>query len=167
MEIFEIHITGNDHIHYVANSYGIKTIKLDLLRPNGSVIKTEHMTSFVGEYNNLWECVNSVAGLRDLLNKNGCEVARVKIECPVSYDKYLDVSLYIETHFNQMGIASIYPASKNKEKESVTGTDRAYGVKNYPKFKEKWHNQILELCLYDTFVKQDEDWFKEWEMKNE
>lgn len=162
METFEIHITANNHIHYVAKCYGIKTIELDLLRPDGSIVKTEHMTSFVGEYNNLWDCVHSVAGLRDLLNINGCNVERVKIECPASYDKYLDISFYIETHFNQQGIDAVYPASKNKKKDSITGTDRAYGIHNYSKFKNKWKNQVLELCVYDTFIEQDSEWFKSW-----
>lgn len=162
-EIFEIHITGDDDIHRLARYYGIKTIEVELLKPNGRVLRTEHMTSYVAEYNNLWDCAHSIAELKKWLGN----VKRIKVECPatLAYQKYEEDSLYLEAHFNMMGIVAIYPASRNKKKTEIIGTDRVFGRKNYPAFKEKWKDQQLELCLYDTFIKEDQDWFSTWEAK--
>ena len=38
-------------------------------------------------------------------------------------------------------------------------TYREYSQFNYNSFKEKWQNEDIELCVYDSFVKEDEDWF--------
>ena len=51
-ELFEFHITGDKSIHRASEGIGIKTISIDLLKPNLKSLRTEHMTSQIGVYKN-------------------------------------------------------------------------------------------------------------------
>ena len=33
----------------------------------------------------------------------------------------------------------------------------------YSEFAEKWKKEVVELCLHDTYVDEDKDWFALWD----
>ena len=39
-------------------------------------------------------------------------------------------------------------------------TDREYNPKKYQEFIEKWIDKDVELCLYDSCVTEDFNWFE-------
>ena len=67
-------------------------------------------------------------------------------------------ALYAESHFNPFN--KVYPLSKNQRSGKLMGTDREYKVDKFDTFFDKWKNEDIELCLYDTFVEEDFDWFR-------
>jgi len=152
MEIFEIHITGTESIIDLAKKIPIKTIVIDLLKPDKSHHRTEYMTSQVHKAENYQACKDYVDSIVPQLG----ELHRVKIECPY-YEHYVKQSVYIESHFSAVG--SDYPISKNKNKSTFLGTDREYKIKNYGFFRRRYKGVVVELCLYDSNVKEDQDWF--------
>ena len=159
MEFFEIHITGDESIHRLAKKYGHKTIAIDLLRPDLSVLRTEHMTSIVlkypfdtGEYD---RCKTLVDHIVCCYEADGLKISRVKIESPF-YDYYVDQSIYMESHFESE--STYYPVSRNQKKTVLLATDREYDHSGYWDFKEKHDGKELELCLYDTNPREDIDW---------
>lgn len=153
METFEIHITGSSDINEQLDRLGIKNIIIDLLKPNKTILRTEYMSSFISKHKNLTDCqryVNSV-----LLNLS-CEIIRIKIESPY-YEHYKKRSLYLESHFKPFN--ELYPISKNAKSNKELATDRTYKKKEYNAFIEKWKTEEIEMCLVDTFVEEDKDWF--------
>jgi hypothetical protein len=158
METFEVHITGDESI--IAACEKLKTIAVDLLRPDLSVIRTEYMTSYEKKAPNYDICKMEVHGIVNWLNQERVKVHRIKIESPV-YAHYIDRSWYIESHFDS-DVRLPYPLSRNQKKTSLMGTDRVHGIKHYDDFMKKWEGSILEICLYDTFVAEDKDWFEAW-----
>jgi hypothetical protein len=159
MEIFEIHITGDESIHRIAKKYDHKTIAIDLLRPDRSFIRTEHMTSLVLNYpfprESYKECKSLVDQIVLSYESDGLKITRVKIECPF-YEHYVNQSLYIESHFETE--STHYPISRNQKKTVCLATDREYDKDEYFMFKKQHEGKELELCLYDTFPKEDIDW---------
>lgn len=161
MEIFEVHITGDESI---LNHAEVKTISIDLLRPDKSILRTEHMTSHVCKFENFNKCKSYVDQVTKKLLDSGTNIVRVKVECPY-YKHYVDQSLYIESHFVDNGFK--YPSSKNKNKHSILATKREYDHSKYEAFTKKSKNEIIELCLYDTNVQEDKDWFDLYVQDNE
>ena len=155
VEFFEIHITSDEKIHTAAAKLGIKTITVDLYTPEGTVLRSEHMTSFVIDAENYEACKEKVDKIVKTLEES-CTLVRVKIECPF-YKHYQKASLYMESHFVTEG--NYYPVSRNRKKTASLGTERTYNKDNYEKFAKKWQKEQIELCLYDTNVKEDSDWF--------
>lgn len=161
MQTFEIHITGDERIVQAANQRDIKNITIHLLKPNKEVLRTEFMTSFIVKKENYQECKEYVVELARELSQHS-DIIRVKIESPI-YDEYVKDSLYIESHFEAKD--DRFPMSRNIRKETILATDRAYD--NYDEFIKNNKGRDLELCLYDTFVQEDADWFSLYEgMKN-
>lgn len=160
MEVFEVHITGDESIHEVAKRHDYKTIAVDLLRPDKSVIRTEHMTSLIFKYpfeNMSFErCKALVYDIVRKFEDAGVKIIRVKIECPF-YDHYRKQSLYMESHF--ITEETTHPLSRNRRKTTLLGTDRTYNRNEYVRFKNKYEGKEVELCLHDTFPDEDKDWF--------
>lgn len=156
LELFEIHITGSPQI---VEAIPIKTIIIDLLRPDKSVLRTEYMTSAVARFENYEGCKAHVDELVGFLKEKDVDIYRVKIECPY-YAHYERQSCYIESHFPTE--QADYPISRNQRKTSILGTDRTYIQTEYDAFRKKWEGQDIELCLYDTNVFEDKDWFDLW-----
>lgn len=152
MEIFEIHITGTESIIDLAKNVPIKTIIIDLLKPDKSYHRTEYMTSQVYKAENYQACKEYVDSIVPQLG----EVNRVKIECPY-YEHYVNQSVYIESHFKASN--SKYPISKNQNKDSFLATDREYNIENYGFFRRLYKGVVVELCLYDSNIQEDKDWF--------
>lgn len=161
MEIFEVHITGDSSIHTVAKKYKHKTIAIDLLRPDKTCLRTEHMTSIILKYPCRTEaykdCLNLVEEIAQSYERDGVEIARVKIESPI-YDYYVDDSLYVESHFPTD--QTFYPISRNQKKTLYLATDREYKLHRYDNFMDIHEGKDLELCLYDTNPTEDLDWLK-------
>jgi hypothetical protein len=158
MEIFEVHITGNESILNSAKSLGVKTISVDLLHPDGSRLRTEHMTSQIYRFANYQDCKKYVDELVGQLV--GVEIHRVKIESPC-YEHYMDESLYVESHFPATDWS--YPVSRNVRKEDRLATDREYkegAEPGYYGFRERHAGRDLELCLYDSNPQEDLDWLQ-------
>ena len=154
METFEVHITGDERIHVAP----VKTIAIDLLRPDLQTLRVEHMTSQVVRCENYEACLAQTLAFAKTLPG----VVRIKIECPV-YAHYIDQSLYMESHFDTTSLD--YPVSRNQKKTGLMGTDRVYDHAGYDPFRLKWAGQTLELCLYDTNVDEDKDWFSFWKQQ--
>lgn len=158
MEVFEVHITGNDLIHEVAAKRDEKTIAVDLLRPDKTVIRTEHMTSLIfklPQTNSYEKCKEIVDEIVKDYTQSGVEIFRVKIESPF-YDYYINKSIYVESHFETDDTR--YPISRNQKKTTFLATDREYNMNKYEEFVERHVGNDLELCLYDTFPTEDLDW---------
>lgn len=154
METFEIHITGSQSINAELDRLGIKNIIIDLLTPNKEVLRTEYMSSFISKHNDLAECQRHVISILDQLTS---EIIRVKIESPY-YEHYKDKSLYVESHFKPFN--ELYPISRNAKSNKELGTDRTYDKNEYEAFIEKWKDEDVEMCLVDTFIEEDKDWFE-------
>lgn len=169
MEIFEIHITGDEKILNIGNELGLKTITIDLLKPNRSYHRTEYMTSQVHHAENYFECKAYVDDIVDKLVDKGVEIKRVKIECP--YYKHYDYqSLYLELHYRAG--CNTYPLShtRGKDEDTYLCTVRTYDKGEYTTLL--WNHTrgvvskrdlVIELCLYDTDVNEDKDWFDLYE----
>lgn len=151
---FEIHITGDKSILVELDSLNLKNIVVDLLTPDGELLRTEYMSSFVHEAKNFEECLNYVD---KLTNNFKTEIIRTKIECP-PYEQYKPYALYAESHFKPSGVE--YPISRNQRSGKLIGTDREYMNERFDEFFEKWKDEDIELCLFDSFVREDLDWFK-------
>jgi len=153
MKIFEIHITGESDINKELTTLGIKNIIIDLLGPDKLVLRTEYMSSFTKKFENIYECKEYVNSLCHLLKS---KIIRVKIESPF-YEEYIDKSLYMESHFNPFNLN--YPISRNQRSQKLIATDRTNNKLSYNDFRKKWENEDVELCLYDSFIEEDRDWF--------
>lgn len=154
MQIFEIHITGEERIITELNTLNIKNIVIELLKPDLSVLRTEYMSSFILKCENYKECKKLVD---NIVNSLKSKILRVKIESPV-YPEYVENSLYLETHF--IGEDNEHPLSRNVRSGKIMGTERVYDRDLYNKLIEKWKDKAeVEICLYDDYVREDFDWF--------
>lgn len=164
MEIFEIHITGDEKIIEVAKKLDVKTIVIDLVKPDRSYFRTEYMTSHTRMSHDYDDCKQWVNDLVKQLTTAGVNIVRVKIECPF-YPKYRDRSIYFEVHYD--AVSNVYPMSRNKGKDSFLCTAREYDKDKYDDLAWR-HSGVtrdctMELCLYDTNVEEDKDWFDLYE----
>ncbi len=162
MEYFEIHITGDESIIEKAKSLNLKTITINLLNPDKSVLRTEYMTSIRVKFDNYEICRNYVKDISNELRNMGVNIIREKIETPY-YEHYKNQSLYMESHFvnDEMKL----PTSRNVRKKDLLATDRTYNLNEYDNFKKQYSKEgvELELCLFDTFVEEDLDWFVKYQ----
>lgn len=158
MEVFEIHITGDESILEKANSLNLKTISINLLKPNKEVLRTEHMTSIIAKFENKDVCLGYVKDIANELANMGVKIIRVKVETPY-YEHYVKDSLYMESHFVDDSMK--LPTSQNVKKTKLLATDRTYDQNNYKKFKNLYTKDgyELELCIFDSYVEEDVDWF--------
>lgn len=173
-EIFEIHITGDASIHRACKEiYGddiINTITVDLLKPNGSLLRSEHMTSQVLRCKDFYECMKDVGNIVKELDLAGTDIKRAKIECPAKseYWKYFGLVHYIEAHYNPdiLKCSSLSPISQKVGKDTKLATDRTYDRNRFIDFINIYTNTKikldLELCLFDSNVNEDKDWFDEY-----
>jgi hypothetical protein len=156
MEIFEIHITGEKGINKEFDKLGIKNIEIELLTPESKVLRTEYMSSFVTKQKCYEDCKRMVD---NLLFKLSSRVIRVKIETPY-YPHYEDMSLYMESHFKPK--SNLFPVSRNVKSGKLMATTRTYEKNAYIGFLELFgkDGEEVELCLFDTFIDEDKDWFE-------
>lgn len=152
---FEIHITGDQNILKAKN---LKTITIDLLKPDQSFLRSEYMTSQVIYSENFEKICSIVTDLCLELEKI-TQIQRVKIECPY-YQQFLSQALYIESHF--VTKQGDFPISRNQKKVELLGTEREYDSAKFADFRKKWSGQIIELCVLDTNPEEDADWFDYW-----
>lgn len=162
MEMFEVHITGDNTIIENASKLNIKTIVVNLLRPTKEFFRSEAMTSFVVKFETFELCKKHVDQIVDKLKKMGTIIYREKIESPL-YEHYTERSLYMESHFT--AINDQYPISQNARKTTYLATDRVYDKNQYSAFAEKYKDKELELCLHDTNPTEDSDWFNLYKQK--
>lgn len=166
MEVFEVHITGDKSIHDVAKILGQKTIAIDLLNPDGTVLREEHMTSLIFKYafsDAYLTCLKDVLQLAENYRNRGVNILRVKIESP-PYKHYESQSLYMESHF--ISDRFKFPTSRNQRKTTLLATDRTYDQSNYANFSQNNQNADLELALYDSQINEDQDWFSAYAQKS-
>lgn len=163
MEVFEVHITGDESIIKHGTNLGVKTIAVDLLRPDKSLLRSEFMTSIIMKCPNYEDCRQHVFELRDQLTALGVNVIRTKIECP-PYQHYLGSSLYAESHFKTTSYDD-FPVSRNQKKDYLLATDRTYNKNEYGEFMRLHEDDELELCLFDSFIDEDLDWLSLWARK--
>lgn len=164
MEVFEVHITGDESILEVGKRLGVKTIAIDLLRKDRSVLRSEFMTSEIMKCPDYETCKKQVRELVAKLEEARVPIVRVKIESPY-YEHYVDQSLYMESHFET--IDDFSPISRNRNKTKFLSTEREYIHERYDEFREVYADKELELCLYDSDVYEDKDWFDLYDMEGE
>lgn len=157
---YEIHVTGDESIIENANKLGWKTIEIDLLKPDGSVLRREYMTSEIRKYKSLTNAFDDLILLTSNLHIMGTTVIRSKIEAP-PYPYLSPLAFYLESHFETN--SNEYPISRNSKKTKILATDREYNPDNFNAFIEKYKGRELEICLYDSDVNEDKDWFNLWE----
>ena len=157
MEVFEVHITGSENIHQIAKGLGLKTIAIDLLQPDMNVLRVEHMTSHIYRFENFERCGEEVIKIVNQMRDSGVVIHRVKVESP-DYQHYRTHSLYMESHFEAEGL--FFPLSRTHGKEKLLATDRTYDQSRYDDFVKINKGRDLELCLWDTCVEEDLDWFE-------
>lgn len=163
MEIFEIHITGDKSILERGEDVGMKTITINLLKPDRSYLRTEYMTSHVARHENYSECKRAIDKAVSKLKESGVKILRVKIESPY-YGHYRDQSLYLESHFEAKN--DQFPISQNVRKTTFLATDRVYNHDEYDNFLEEYKDVDVELCLFDTDIEEDKDWFDLYSFDN-
>jgi hypothetical protein len=155
IETFEIHITGDKSILTVAKP--IKTIEVNLLKPDRSILRTEYMTSHVQHMaSGFAGCKEYVNDIVKCLEFQGVNIVRVKIESPF-YKHYVEQSLYIESHFEDDHFK--LPTSQNPRHTMPVVTAREYEQRWFEPFMEHYLPSVIELCLFDTNVDEDKDWF--------
>jgi hypothetical protein len=173
---FEIHITADESIHKTAKPLGLKTIAVDLLTPILSIMRTEHMTSHVQQFENEIDCGRFVIQTAKKLEDAGSKLIRIKIECPY-IESMVEKSIYLESHWHTPQPTGFplstniterpkYPLSRSQHKPNVIlATARTYDKAEYEGFREQnWGSrQVVELALYDTFIEEDFDWFQLYE----
>lgn len=168
--LFEIHITGESGIHFACKNIGIKTIIIDLLQPANvrfgsdmfyhNRVNREHMTSFTfsGEKEDVFKETLRVVG--EISKYDNARISRIKIES-MFFSTLINESLYMETHFNSDEFK--LPTSLNVTKGDMTkkylATDRTYNKSRYFEFMDKYSNNDIELCIFDSFVDGDKAWF--------
>lgn len=157
MEIFEVHITGDESILLTGQNRGMKTITVDLLKPDRSYLRSEYMTSHVCRFSDYKSCKEYIDREVIALKEAGTTIFRVKIESPY-YSHYVNESLYIESHFEAKD--NHYPISINRKKTNYLATDRTFKKEEYSEFVKIHKDHELELCLYDSFPEEDRDWFQ-------
>lgn len=166
MEVFEVHITGDESIIENAVKAGnLKTIVIDLLKPDGSVLRTEYMTAIITKCDRYQIAYDRTMELVQELQRLGTKIIRVKIECPF-YQHYMGQSLYMESHFRTTSLTD-YPVSRNQKKDYLLATDRTYNKLEYGEFARLHADDELELCLTDSFIAEDLDWLSLWARKSD
>ena len=153
---FEVHITGDQNILQVPN---LKTIAINLLKPDQSFLRTEYMTSQVLYASNFDHICRQVTNICLELEKLTL-IQRIKIECPF-YQQFAEQALYIESHF--LTEQGDFPISRNQNKTVLLGTDREYNSAKFDDFRRKWSGKTIELCVLDTYPEEDADWFEFWQ----
>ncbi len=159
-EVFEVHITGNESIHDVARSFNHKTIAIDLLKPDGEVLREEHMTSLLLKAENYATVKAEVDQIVENYALNGVSIIRVKIESPY-YEHYVNQSLYMESHFVSNDFK--FATSRNQKKTTLLATDRCWHINQYVNFMKNNSEHELELCLFDNNPYEDGDWLHSYE----
>lgn len=163
-EVFEVHITGDESIIAACEKLGCRTITIDLLKPDKSVLRTEYMTSLivhmapgsVAAMRGYEGCRSFVSKICGELEKLDVKIFRVKIESPY-YKHYEDQSLYMESHY--VTEDNKHPISRSRHKTTCLATERTYDKLDYQAFRQRHKGREVELCLMDTFVTEDKDWF--------
>lgn len=188
MKTFEIHITGEEGINAEFDKLGFKNIVIDLLKPDLTKLRTEYMSSFVKEFETYGQCLNFIYGYKTkgsitqqdigkpivetqylgLLDVLKSKVIRVKVEVPylLEYRKeYRDKALYIESHY--IPDNNKKPLSRNVGSGKIIATDRAYWGDDWNKFyiDNRIGQREIEMCLHDSFVEEDKDWFDCYKVK--
>jgi len=152
MKSYEVHITGDKEINSELDKLNIKNIIVELQYPNGEPLRVEYMSSFIIRFESFTRCFEYVSALASKLKSN---IIRVKIESPY-YPEDIDISLYMESHFIPRD--NKYAVSKNLKSGKLMGTDRTYNKSEYIDFMKKWEGEDIELCIYDSFIEEDDDW---------
>jgi hypothetical protein len=150
---FKVHITGDEKLMEEFIELGIKVIKIDLLKPDSSVLRTEYMSSQIVRCRED-QIFIFIDALKQKI-KNG-KIIREKIECP-PIDKLLNKALYIETHFSSDDFK--YPVIQNLQSKRFISTKREYKKNNFKKFIDENKYKNIECCIHDTFIEEDKDWF--------
>ncbi len=154
-ELFEIHITGDESIKKLGKALGHKVIEIGAMNTKKQILYTEIMTSIQQRFENFEECLEFTRRLTSFYRG-----IRSKIECPATYEHYLPKTIYTECHFKTVEVN--LPISKNVDKDYLVATDRVYKQEKFAQFIKKYKGMDVELCLYDTLISKDYDWFKYW-----
>lgn len=155
---FEIHITGSKNIlkHLAADNQ----LTVEMLDRSGEVFDTDYMSAidFRGSYIDM---LTFVANLINYLTFRDVDIYRVKVETQPSPELF-QTALYIERHFEmEKADDYVYPVSLLANKNKYVGTSRTYNRSEFAEFANRYDK--TELCIIDSNVNHDKDWFDIWE----
>lgn len=78
--------------------------------------------------------------------------------------EFYKYSLYMESHF--LPFNNKFPISQNYFSKKLMATDREYDSREYDNFIQKWNQEQCELCIYDSYISEDFDWFDLYKTSN-
>lgn len=156
---FEIHITTKTDLIHTTSP--VKTIAIDLLKPNLEILRTEHMTNHSVKMS-LLDIHYYAIGLEYYLFLMKNEIQRGKLETAPFADLFYK-SLYIEAHFKPTDEEikqGIYPLSRNRNNNKMLAIARELDKSKFGDFIKQWEKRTdeIELCLFDSKSEQDNDW---------
>lgn len=171
---FEIHITGDSRISNAFYEEQIPFISIDNLSPTLEAIDRQvlckiHFKECSVEKMYLW----LFNDLLPRISKYSNYVTRVKIETEF-IEHLVDSSKYLEIHYkinnsklgNYNGYISTssndYGWCKQSKPDELYITYREYDKSKYGDFIKN-HSGKIEMCIFDSNSKLDEEWFNSYE----
>jgi hypothetical protein len=160
MEAYQICITGSENIIEALKSVQQKGISINLVTPEMKSIRTEYISSIISNFETYGECKLWTDSFIDNLSSMDVDIIRVKINAQYKKSDE-DKSLYLEVCFPPRN--EDLPMLYNSDLALMFAVDRVYDKSIYDYFTKKYADYDMEMCLYDSFVENDYDWFSYYE----
>ncbi len=173
MPNYEIHVTGPKRwvtgINQELEPFGtgVPILGIHLLDSEGQANAGEDwMTAEKASFNShqdAYSYLKKFLGISERSSAFNQTFYRRKIE--VQYQEGMDLSkyLYVETHFPvtpeeapNIGL----PISRNILTGKLIATDRVYDPGQFQNFVDKYKDNKVELCLFDSNVRHDDHWIE-------
>ena len=153
--LYEFHITAYESSIRELKRYDIPIIGIEALSPSGYAVQWDWMTSYSDFFPSQESAINYI---RVLLKKvKFTPIYRVKVETPYDNSLNMEEFKYIETHLNSLD--NNLPKSRNIITNEIISTDRTYNFKEFESFAERYNTSKVELCVMDTNIYHDHNWF--------
>jgi hypothetical protein len=130
--LYEFHITAYESSIRELKRYDIPIIGIEALSPSGYAVQWDWMTSYSDFFPS-------------------------KVETPYDNSLNMEEFKYIETHLNSLD--NNLPKSRNIITNEIISTDRTYNFKEFESFAERYNTSKVELCVMDTNIYHDHNWF--------
>lgn len=154
--LYEFHITAYESSIRELSKYDIPFIGIEALAMSGIAVQWDWMTSYSNFFPSKESAINYIGVLLEKIKNT--PIYRVKVETPYESDLNFEEFRYIETHLNS--VDNNLPKSKNIITNEIISTDRTYNFKEFKSFAERYRTSKVELCVMDTNVYHDHNWFR-------
>jgi hypothetical protein len=153
--LYEFHITAYESSIQELSKNDIPIIGIEALAPSGYAVQLDWMTSYTDFFYSQESAINYIGVL--LKKINFTPIYRVKVETPYDNSLIMEEFKYIETHLNSLD--NNLPKSRNIITNKIISTDRTYNFKEFHSFAERYNTSKVELCVMDTNIYHDHNWF--------